>query len=111
MAPQNSDAGDILGCKLIDMNARAMQARYGDEVPQEGFTWRTDFLPDHDNGMPYSLKKACEAVKAMDCLLYQCHEGDVPQCLLYQAVAKRRDQLRQLIVCELPEYQSAPWDA
>jgi hypothetical protein len=49
------------------------------------------------------------AYKAISCLLYQCAEGDVPECPLYQDLERLAARLAADIVRSLPEYEKAPW--
>lgn len=49
------------------------------------------------------------AVKQLQCLLYQCSEGDVPDSPLFQAMQKLSGDLCESIVRRLPAYERAPW--
>ena len=97
---------DDLGQRLYGMNQRAIGARYKrteDFVPS--FQWTVRMLPDEGD-----RKGWCELLKAVDCLVYQCGEGDVPKEALFQELEACRDKLRREIVRGLPEYDAAPWD-
>ena len=79
---------------LIDMNARAILARYG---VQEG--WEA-----HGEGTKVPLGVLA---KLLSCYLYQCSEGDVPEEGLFKVLDAYRDNLSQYE--GTPEYEAAPW--
>lgn len=87
-----------LGVELLAMNARAMNARYGDEIELEDYRFT-----------PRPLDSRCQLFKAMRCFLYQCSEGDVPEESLFKRVAKAADALCHEIVTALPQYDRAEW--
>jgi len=94
-----------LGRDLYAMNHRAIEARYGEPQYVPPFEWTVQMLPDEGD-----RKRWCELLKALDCLLYQCSEGDVPKEALYKQLEACRNKLRAEIVHGLPEYDKAPWD-
>ena len=97
------------GCKLdypqlweslYAMNLDALQARYP-RTPRE-------LAPIHSHGR--TPLNRFETLKAMDCLLYQASEGDVPQSLTYRMLEQHRAQLLADILRDIPEYAAAEWD-
>jgi hypothetical protein len=44
---------------------------------------------------------------ALECLRYQCSEGDVPQTTLYGEIERAVNHLRGQILRTIPEYKSA----
>lgn len=93
-----TDAYDpALGQRLYALNAEAIQQRYGDEQ-------RVNFAPERGEVSKIS------AVKALHCLRYQCSEGNVPSKKLYKMISRAIEILSEDIVCNLPEWNTAPWD-
>lgn len=90
---------DELGRKLFEMNARAVDARYGRCSVATDYRVRVRSYPKF------------ELVKALDCLIYQCSEGDVPKEPLYQDLVTVRNRMVREMVCADPAYEAAPWDA
>ena len=92
------EAGTKIGQMLFRLNERALQARYGCgdhlRVPEFIFEKWADATP-------------VEQFKAMQCLLYQCCEGDVTGSRLYDELNRAAGELAQLIVQDLPEYEKA----
>ena len=87
-----------LGQALWDMNTDAVNWRYGeysDAPVYERFS--------------VVLASRCQTLKAIQCLLYQCSEGNVPERPLYQALREAEHELMDAIISELPEYQQARW--
>ena len=94
-----------LAAALYDMNVRALKQRYPDSW-EPMVSWRfldgiADILvqPLHPN--PYAT------IKAMDSLVFQCSEGDVPESNLYDALVYARDRFCRVLVCAHPDYESA----
>jgi hypothetical protein len=88
-----------IGQALYQMNVDALEQRYPG---------------DSDNVVPvYRYKPVfinkCDAFKALECLRYQCSEGNVPETELYQEVCSIMISLATSVMAELPAYKSAPW--
>ena len=49
------------------------------------------------------------AYKQLQCLTYQCNNGDVPKTALYQALNRYKETLAEFIVAGLDEYKRAYW--
>ena len=94
------EAGIKIGRKLFLLNRRALRARYGCgthlRVPEFVFERWADATP-------------VQQFKAMSCLLYQCHEGNVHESRLYDELNRAAGELAQRIVQDLPEYDRASW--
>lgn len=88
---------DLLGNALYRLNAAAVDHRYGesDEAPAYRYTYRR--------------ASPTQVYKSLQCFLYQCSEGDVPQHPLYRALDRIRRRLADEIIARLPEYQAAVW--
>jgi hypothetical protein len=96
------EAREALGKKLFQMNIDGVNARYGEGRAEEfrKLDYRYKFNP--------SLT-AISAFKALQCFLYQCSEGEVDKTELYQTMNQISGAIAESIVCDLPQYESAPW--
>lgn len=89
--------GSIIGQRLLAMNVAAVNARYDEH---EG--------PDpYDSRMRPATK--VQVLKSLQCLHYQCSEGDVPTWPLYKLLDETISYLAQAIVSGMPEYEKAAW--
>ena len=104
------DYWDDYGRQLWDMNCAAVDARYPshDKAAHEAFSWRCTF-PKSGNA-PDIRAWRIEHVKSLQCLIYQCSEGDIDQQPLYKALRKKERETLGEIVLSLPEYEAAAWD-
>lgn len=97
---------DKLGNKLFQLNNDAVSQRYDDH---------DDNVVDlfhHRSILPASGRaEKCQRLKAVQCLVYQCSEGDVPETPLFKALDSLSDWLQYDIISSLPEYRVAKWDA
>ena len=91
-----------LAGELYKMNADAVNQRYR--------TADFQVVPKIKSGSAFMLyDKPAAVVKMLNCYLYQCTEGDVPDRPLYKAVENFRDSLCKDIVSRLPDYEDAAW--
>ena len=88
---------------LRDLNRLGVVARYGPHDDLPGTTETGYFAP--------VLSTRHQYLKSLDCFIYQCSEGDVPQNPLYQAIDKLGDALAHAIATECEEYSTAEWDS
>ncbi len=105
-------AGTEIGRRLFAMNIRAVRQRYGERARDtwtldQHRTYRHTPLP---SPLPMSYSELIDAVKAMDCLAYQCAEGDVPRSRLFKELGAAIGLVSHYIICGGPEYDRAPWD-
>ena len=84
--------------RMFAMNVRAVKARYADDKTEYGFTFRDELPPP-----------SIQAYKSLQCFIYQCSEGDVPNDPLYIGLEAIGAGLANLIVSRLPEYDKAVW--
>jgi len=95
---------DELGRKMMWLNVRAVDHRYR---TNEGADWET-----YIDGYSYPLKHVprIEALKALQCVIYQCSEGEEFEATNTYKEMRRMERLAlQHIVDQLPEYQAAAW--
>jgi hypothetical protein len=98
VSAQLPNAGTVIGCALYEMNSRAIEARYHEKGA----------VPDYRFADPHATE--VERFKAMQCLLYQCAEGTVPDEPVYKELEAVSRALAGKIVCDLPAYDRAAWD-
>jgi hypothetical protein len=91
---------DRLGNELFALNGQAVQARYpGEPVALPDFSYR-----------PLGAIPLEHRFMAIQCLLYQCDEGKVPQNALYKALEKAGDWIANQIAYRAARAQKTPWD-
>ena len=95
-----AEDSDQLGNRLWQLNAEAVAQRYPDHERFEPPCYRWCGLKHYP---------VVVALKGLQCLIYQCSEGDVRETQLYKDM--RKTELRTLhdIVRALPEYEAAAW--
>jgi hypothetical protein len=106
------DWWDDYGRQLWDMNCDGVNVRYGytgeNGATHEVFAWHCTFPK---TGLKDDIRAwRIEHVKSLQCLIYQCSEGDIDQRPLYKALRKKEHETLAEIVRSLPEYDAAEWD-
>ena len=86
---------------LFKMNNRAVVQRYGRDDDYSKIEKFKDF-----NGHISIM----QLLKSVQCLKYQCSEGEVPQEELFKWLNDLETCLAHYIVGNLPSYQEARWD-
>jgi hypothetical protein len=88
-----------LGQKMWDLNQLSLKHRYGDRKRKLIYTFQP-VLCTH-----------IEAFKALQCWIYQCTEGDIPETsALYQFFDKVLiPEWAEFIVMRTPEYDGVGW--
>jgi hypothetical protein len=86
------------GQALLNLNTLAVNQRYRENVTPLAYKFR-----------PVPCESV-QAFKSLDCLRYQCSEGDVPASLLYKALTEIHYVIANHIVSALPAYDAAKWD-
>jgi hypothetical protein len=87
-----------LGQKLWDMNRKAVNQRYNEKRKAEKYVYKFCF-----NIEPV------QSFKAMQCLLYQCSEGNVPKSKTYKTLELFVCAAARGIVENLKAYETAKW--
>ncbi len=98
------DDWHALGSAMRDMNVAAVIARYGP----------SDSLPGPSPLLPYQFRLVIapglvQTIKSLDCYLYQCSEGDIPDRRLFQQLTKWQAELCYHCVTKSDEYDQAEW--
>jgi len=82
---------DLVGMTLVEMNRRALVARYGDNAVDAVEPFRyvepTDVQP----------RLLVQVYKSLRCYLYQCSEGDIPDQPLYLQLATMKRQMANVL--------------
>jgi hypothetical protein len=89
-----------LGDRLYKLNASAVAQRYREEAE----------TVKYDDELFLSFSKI-NMLKALQCLNYQCSEGDIPDTPIYKALNDIEHSLASIIIHDLKEYDDAPWDS
>ena len=89
-----------VGNFLFKMNTDAVNQRYNEdtEAPQFKYLWLGTVDP-------------IKSYKALQCLIYQCSEGDVPERVAFKELKQLEHALADCIISALPAYEKASWDA
>lgn len=90
---------DDLGFRLWSMNADAVSQRYS-EAPEPVGQYR--HVPLYFD--------PCQQLKALNCLQYQCTEGDIDERALYHQLCGIINETAQEIACGLQAYDKAEWN-
>ena len=85
------------GQELINLNISAYDQRYNETSEKSDYTFTECQIT------------VVQGLKSLRGLLYQCHEGDVPNTKLYKQMRNACGDLAQYIVENLPEYENAEW--
>jgi hypothetical protein len=99
-------AGTAIGRALWAMNLDACQQRYPSHADRLKAGVPGNYIP------PCRKLKPAELVagfKALECLSYQCSEGNVPDSPLYGELTRVMGEVAVAIVRALPAYERAPW--
>ena len=86
--------------KIKKMNYDAVFERYKDDYKIE-FKNQVGFMPFG--------RITHQDYKTIQCYLYQCYEGDVPETPLFKVLKKLEKEVACYIVENQPEYEEAQW--
>lgn len=101
LAMNNKEFAELrnrFGTHLLMLNGEAVYCRYGEESRE---TYEYEFS--------HVTVSKFQFLKSLQCYLYQCMEGPIPETSLYKALEKIVDLLKGQIIDELPGYQEAVW--
>jgi hypothetical protein len=59
--------------------------------------------------LPLKDRSILQVLKSIQCLLYQCSEGNIPEQPLFKVLEKITEHLKSHIINEIPEYNQAVW--
>ena len=87
---------------MFQLNCDGVNARYGDDEAEK-------FRPLNFTYKPEGNTFRVQVLKSLQCWMYQCNEGDVPQTKLYRFFEEVENYLALQIVMSLPEWDKAKW--
>jgi hypothetical protein len=90
-----------LAVAMWDMNVDAVCQRYPGRETPEAHPWPGTGRIYHRGNV--------QGYKSLQCYLYQCTEGDVPERPLYKTLDRCSDLLAHGIVRQLDMYERAEW--
>jgi len=91
-----------LGWDMFSLNIRAVNMRYDDKPADQ-------FRPLNYKYVGVFNCQKIHCLKALQCWLYQCSEGDCDQSPLYKLMEEIKNEWALDIVRKLPEYDQAAW--
>lgn len=95
-----------IGRDLFKLNEDAVEQRY----PNDDWLSRPDGINDSDvYEFDINHCSVIASYKALQCLVYQCCEGDIPESPMFKRLEEASACLGKEIIQKLPEYNSAPW--
>ena len=100
---QGGNAETLLGQRLMRLNRAAMDERYPDRHPDSKATAPEIEAYRHT---PQATNPFLFLV-ALECLRYQCSEGEVVRDPLYAEVEQAVNHWRRTILATIPEYKAA----
>jgi hypothetical protein len=102
----DDSAATRIGRALFAMNVDAVTQRYSAKDAAE--YWEVSLAKTYTYTRPRVVVPAA-AFKAMQCLQYQCSEGNVPESDLYRELEAAQAIIARKIVEAMPSYQRAAW--
>ena len=95
----DNKSAEKLAKDMFDLNVSAVSQRYGKKEQALKFTY-----------VPGTFTSMIQAFKSLNCWVYQCTEGDVPESSLYKFFTDIVETyLSKKIIYSLPEYDKAEW--
>lgn len=111
----NEETDKILKCfgeALLKLNILAFYDRYKDsekiskEIKQEMKEAVKDYVYFD---VPSKERTHLQVLKSIECFLYQCSEGNIPEEPLFITLHNIAECLKSYIINEIPEYNKAEW--
>lgn len=97
-----ADDYEELGNKLFELNGDAVTQRYPED--------HSDYVQVHRFKWVDQPVKTIQFLKSVQCLIYQCSEGDVPETELYKWLTDLENCLKSFVIEQyIPEYHKAEW--
>jgi len=87
-----------LGKAMYKLNCEALVQRYNDKEFRD---FEFTFQVNH---------RTISIFKSLECFMYQCSEGDVPEKKLFKILTDLELTLAKNIIRELPEYDEYGWN-
>lgn len=100
---------DEIFAQLRQMNVDALKECYPDDydemINDKGYRSGYDIWEPRNGVLPWHY----QFLKSLDCYVYQCSEGNVPDTDLYKGMVALQDRLVGFIARNQPEYEQAEW--
>jgi hypothetical protein len=116
IATDAPNAATEIGRRLFTLNIEAVTQRYPDCEDKPEDLPGTDGCASYPatyryrgSRIPPTSREMVAGIKALQCLRYQCSEGNVPETPLYREMVTTIGELCENIVETMPEYEAAPW--
>lgn len=95
---------EAFGQKLFILNLRAVLLRYQNlkQSSEHIYLPKYIWVDAHITTIQW--------LKSLECLRYQCSEGNIPRTKLYKWLNKVIDGVQNQIISDLPEYKEAVWN-
>ena len=95
---------------LAGTNLNALAQRYNVETAAEMYDGK-DYEDGHDIWKPRNGVQPWhyQLLKSLQCYIYQCSEGNVPDSPIYKTIDKLTVKLAMFIACNQKEYKDAEW--
>jgi hypothetical protein len=87
---------------MFQLNCDGVNARYGQNEAEK-------FSPLNFTYKQEDYSSLVQALKSLQCWMYQRNEGEVPETQLYRFFEEVENHLALKIVMNLPEYDKAVW--
>ncbi len=95
---------------LWSLNIEAVQQRYpNDTVNTMPGSYQEGKLIHH-TVYKYEEANTLQVYKSLQCLIYQCSEGNVPDTIEYKFLVDLKHAIAEDIIESLPDYDKAHWD-
>lgn len=107
----NGESDERIFDALAGTNINAIEQRYSQKIAEEMYDGKRyenghDIWQAREDGIqPWHY----QLLKSLQCYIYQCSEGNVPDTHIYKAIDKLITRLAMYIVCNQPEYDEAEW--
>lgn len=116
-------AGTRIGRLLFTLNVEAVFQRYpgcennpdsmpgpvGDDGRSEALSMAADYRYGGRAAPLLDTEALVHSCKALQCLRYQCNEGDVPLTALYRELELAIGEIAMEVLEKMPCYAAAPW--
>jgi len=93
--------GEKLAKAMFTLNCKAVKERYEDSDTVDYKLQYGNLVKNID---------VFQAIKHLNCFLYQCSEGKIINTKLYKAIEKVVGNIALTVICDDTKYEDAEWD-
>lgn len=105
VSPTQFRSWEELADAMTLMNVEALRQRYG-EIDPDYFMESVESVDL--NAVPKKLRPV-QFFKSLQCFMYQCTEGNVPDSAQYKALNAYEKDVPRRIIMNMPAYEKARW--